>query len=94
MVMSGPCFPGVVLERPGAAAYFVFDPKLGKVMMLLPPLTETPGMAGVPLVPVPAPVLLLVLVSMVRSQGRESRQWEHCAYSQCGVSVATINHRA
>ena len=44
------------MERPGVAAGFEPEPKLGKVtMLLLPPFTETPGIAGVPLVPVPAP---------------------------------------
>ena len=30
-------------------------PKLGRVIVVVPPSTETPGMAGVPLAPVPAP---------------------------------------
>src|SRR6202040_2051654 len=41
---------------PGAPDGFVPELKLGKVMtLLLPPFTETPGIAGEPLGPVPAP---------------------------------------
>ena len=44
----------ITLNQPARAQ--AVDPKLGKVTMFeLPPLTETPGIAGVPLVPVPAP---------------------------------------
>ena len=41
--------------RPGAEAPPPSAPKLGKVTMLLPPCTETPGRGGLPVVPVPAP---------------------------------------
>ena len=48
-----PFFAFVLLMLPAA---FPPEPKLGRVTtLLLPPLTETPGRAGVPLVPVPAP---------------------------------------
>jgi len=55
-VMSGPRSLGFVFDRPGAPEGFALELKLGNVTtLLLPPLTETPGIAGEPPVPVPAP---------------------------------------
>ena len=47
----------LVEERPGPVdgASPPGAPKLGKLMVVVPPCTDTPGTAGVPLVPVPAP---------------------------------------
>ena len=55
MVMSGPSLVFAAEVRPGAAPGPVFAPKLGRVMMLFPPCTETPGKGGLATFPVPAP---------------------------------------
>src|SRR6202795_750693 len=56
MVIPDPLW-ALVEERPGPVdgASPPGDPKLGSVRVVVPPCTETPGIAGVPLLPVPAP---------------------------------------
>lgn len=55
--MAGPCC-SFTEERPGRLGSLLLapEPKLGRfTIAVLPPLIETPGTAGVPLVALPAP---------------------------------------
>jgi hypothetical protein len=55
MVIAGPSL-GVTGERPGGlGALLPSEPKLGRVTMVLPPRTSTPGTAGAPVGALPAP---------------------------------------
>lgn len=55
MVMAGPGAP-LTVERPGTVgALLLPESKLGRVTMVLPPRTSTPGAAGDPVGAVPAP---------------------------------------